>query len=193
MNVALTQLKALACIPKLGNIVLSLMKKPHWCFEIGCHAQRFHYIYVWKLSVDINFVRFHSALFTQYYLHCISPPPPVTFPFNHGPYAGTFNCFRGIQGRILKKQENLTMVVSVMEPKLLMKMLQVTLTGGPGGSRRPPVRQVFIDTAAADADETTRGSEGSVFSEDHVCLFTMKLTPLREQNLTSRKLCCHSH
>lgn len=27
------------------------------------------------------------------------------------------------------------MVVSVMEPKLLMKMLQVTLTGGPGGSR----------------------------------------------------------
>lgn len=61
----------------------------------------------------------------------------------------------GIQGWILKKQENLTIVVSVMEPKLLMKMLQVTLTGGPGGSRRPSVRLVFIDTAAADTDETT--------------------------------------
>lgn len=47
------------------------------------------------------------------------------------------------------------MVVSVMEPKLLMKMLQVTLTGGPGGGRRPSVRLVFIDTAAADTDETT--------------------------------------
>lgn len=79
------------------------------------------------------------------------------------------------------------MVVSVMEPKLLMKMLQVTLTGGPGRSRRPSVRLVFIDMAA-DTDETTRGSEGSVFSEDHICLFTMMLTPLRKQNLTSRKL-----
>lgn len=31
--------------------------------------------------------------------------------------------------------EILTMVVSVMDPKLLMKMLQVTLTGGPDRSR----------------------------------------------------------
>lgn len=29
----------------------------------------------------------------------------------------------------------LTMVVSVTEPKLLMKMLQVTFTGGPKGSK----------------------------------------------------------
>lgn len=36
-----SELKALACIPKLGNIVLSLMEKAHWCFEIGCHAQCF--------------------------------------------------------------------------------------------------------------------------------------------------------
>lgn len=93
----------------------------------------------------------------------------------------------GVQGRILKKQERLTMVVSVMEPKLLMKMLQVTLTGGPGGSRRPSVRQRFTDTAAG-TDETTRGSEGSVFSERHICPFTMTSALLRKQNLTSRKL-----
>lgn len=30
---------------------------------------------------------------------------------------------------------SLTMVVSVTEPKLLMKMLQVTFTGGPKGSK----------------------------------------------------------
>lgn len=35
-----------------------------------------------------------------------------------------------------RKKENLTMVVSVMDPKLLMKMLQVTLTGGPGRSSK---------------------------------------------------------
>lgn len=34
------------------------------------------------------------------------------------------------------KQECLTIVVSVMDPKLLMKMLQVTLTGGPDRSRQ---------------------------------------------------------
>lgn len=32
----------------------------------------------------------------------------------------------------------LTMVVSVTEPKLLMKMLQVTFTGGPKGSKAQP-------------------------------------------------------
>lgn len=31
-----------------------------------------------------------------------------------------------------------TMVVSVTEPKLLMKMLQVTFTGGPKGSKAQP-------------------------------------------------------
>lgn len=30
----------------------------------------------------------------------------------------------------------LTIVVSAMEPKLLIKMLQVTFTGGPAGERR---------------------------------------------------------
>lgn len=38
-----------------------------------------------------------------------------------------------------RQEGSLTMVVSVMEPKLLMKMLHVTLTGGPGRSR--PRRQ----------------------------------------------------
>lgn len=35
----------------------------------------------------------------------------------------------------------LTIVVSVTEPKLLMKMLQVTFTGGPRGGKTQPYRQ----------------------------------------------------
>lgn len=35
----------------------------------------------------------------------------------------------------MQEDSKLTMVVSVMEPKLLMKMLQVTFTGGPVKSR----------------------------------------------------------
>lgn len=35
------------------------------------------------------------------------------------------------------------MVVSVTEPKLLMKMLQVTFTGGPKGSKAQPIGRAF--------------------------------------------------
>lgn len=37
--------------------------------------------------------------------------------------------------REMKEDRKLTMVVSVTEPKLLMKMLQVTFTGGPARRR----------------------------------------------------------
>jgi len=57
--------------------------------------------------------------------------------------------------------ETLTMVVSVTEPKLLMKMLHVTLTGGPrkqreASSRCRPGRHVHRPGTRGDASSCTR-------------------------------------
>lgn len=57
------------------------------------------------------------------------------WPINHTP-THTYTDISFGKSRVMQEDSKLTMVVSVTEPKLLMKMLQVTFTGGPAGRRR---------------------------------------------------------
>lgn len=58
------------------------------------------------------------------------------------------------------RHKTLTMVVSVTEPKLLMKMLHVTLTGGPGKQREASSCHRLWDTCAVWAHGGTAGWPG---------------------------------
>lgn len=72
---------------------------------------------------------------------------------------------QGAERRARRAGKSLTMVVSVTEPKLLMKMLHVTLTGGPGkqceaSSRCWPGRHVRCTGTRGDAASCLRCVDG---------------------------------